>query len=104
MSVFFNSKIFYVEVSAFAKNKTTVGVVKNILSVNCNFVKYLIKTTQLQFDYDLECEKIKINSYRFLQMNSAYTLTGHFIKYTWLVPGWTFRTALILHGIDSTRC
>ncbi len=35
-----------------------------------------------------------------------YTLTGH-IRYTLLVPGWTpfaFRTALILHGIDSTRC
>ncbi len=30
-----------------------------------------------------------------------------FIKYTLLVPGWThfaFRTALILHSIDSTRC
>ncbi len=30
-----------------------------------------------------------------------------FIRYTLLVPGWTpfaSRTALILHGIDSTRC
>ncbi len=38
---------------------------------------------------------------------SIYTLTGHFIRYSLLVPGWTpfaFRTALILHGIDSTRC
>ncbi len=36
-----------------------------------------------------------------------YTLTGHFIRYTLLVPGWTpfaFRTASILCGIDSTRC
>ncbi len=36
----------------------------------------------------------------------VYTLTGHFIRYTLLVPGWTpfaFRTALIL-DIDSTRC
>ncbi len=36
-----------------------------------------------------------------------YTLTGSFIRYTLLVPGWTpfaFRTALILRGIDSTRC
>ncbi len=35
-----------------------------------------------------------------------YTLTGHFIRYTFLVPGWpsfAFRTALILHGIDSTK-
>ncbi len=35
------------------------------------------------------------------------TLTGHFIRYTFLVLGWTpfaFRTALILRGIDSTRC
>ncbi len=37
----------------------------------------------------------------------THTLTGHFIRYTLLVPGWTpfaFRTALILRGIDSTRC
>ncbi len=37
----------------------------------------------------------------------THTLTGHFIRYTLLVPGWTpfaFRTALIIHGIDSTRC
>ncbi len=35
---------------------------------------------------------------------SQFTLTGHFIRYTLLVLGWTpFRT-LILHGIDSTRC
>ncbi len=37
----------------------------------------------------------------------THTLTGHFIRYTLLVPGWTpfaFRTALILHGIDSSRC
>ncbi len=42
-----------------------------------------------------------------LQMHYGHTLTGHFIRYTLLVPGWTpfaFRTALILHGIDSTRC
>ncbi len=34
------------------------------------------------------------------------TLTGNFIRYTLLVPGWTpfaSRTALILCGIDSTR-
>ncbi len=40
-------------------------------------------------------------------MNSSYSLTGHFIRYTLLVPGWTtfaFTTALILRGIDSTRC
>ncbi len=33
--------------------------------------------------------------------------TGQFIRYTLPVPGWTpfaFRTALILCGIDSTRC
>ncbi len=39
--------------------------------------------------------------------NEGYTLTGHFIRYTLLVPGWTpfaFKTALILRGIDSTRC
>ncbi len=38
---------------------------------------------------------------------SIYTLTGHFIRYTLLVPVWTtfaFRTALILRGIDSTMC
>ncbi len=38
---------------------------------------------------------------------TVYTLTGHFIRYTLLVVGWTpfsFRTALILRGIDSTRC
>ncbi len=37
----------------------------------------------------------------------VYPLTGQFIRYTLLVPGWTpfaFRTALILRGIDSTRC
>ncbi len=37
----------------------------------------------------------------------TYTLTGPFIRYTLLVPGWTpfaFRTALIIRGIDSTRC
>ncbi len=36
-----------------------------------------------------------------------YTLTGHFIRCTLLVPGWTpfsFRTALILCCIDSSRC
>ncbi len=37
-----------------------------------------------------------------------YTLTGHFIRYTLRVPGWTpffaFRTTLIIRGIDSTRC
>ncbi len=33
-----------------------------------------------------------------------YTLTGHFIRYTLLVPPFAFRTALILRGIDSTRC
>ncbi len=36
-----------------------------------------------------------------------YTLTGHFIRYTLLVPCWTpfsFRTVLILRGIVSTRC
>ncbi len=36
-----------------------------------------------------------------------YTLTGRFIRYTLLVPSWTpfvFRTALIICGIDSTRC
>ncbi len=37
----------------------------------------------------------------------THTLTGHFIRYILLVPVWTpfvFRTALILRGIDSTRC
>ncbi len=37
----------------------------------------------------------------------THTHTGHFIMYILLVPGWTpfaFRTALILRGIDSTRC
>ncbi len=37
----------------------------------------------------------------------THTLTGHFIRYTLLVPVWTpfaFRTALILRGIDSTKC
>ncbi len=36
-----------------------------------------------------------------------HTLTGHFIRYILLVPGWTpfvFRTTLILRGIDLTRC
>ncbi len=35
-----------------------------------------------------------------------YTLTGHCIRYTFLVPGWTrfFLQNLILRGIDSTRC
>ncbi len=36
-----------------------------------------------------------------------YTVTGHFIRYTFLVPCWTpfaLRTTLILHSIDSTRC
>ncbi len=35
------------------------------------------------------------------------TLTGHFIRYTLLDPvgpTFAFRSALILHGIDSTRC
>ncbi len=35
------------------------------------------------------------------------TLTGHCIRYTLLVQDWTpfaFRTAFILHDIDSTRC
>ncbi len=39
---------------------------------------------------------------------TVYTLTGHFIRYTLLVsrvgPPFVFRTALILRGIDSTRC
>ncbi len=35
----------------------------------------------------------------------TYTITGHFIRYTLLVgPTFAFRTALILRGIDSTRC
>ncbi len=37
----------------------------------------------------------------------THTLTGHFIRYTLLVPGWTpfaFRIALIRRGIDSSRC
>ncbi len=36
-----------------------------------------------------------------------YTLTGHFIRYTcwyWVGPRFSFRTVLILRGIDSTRC
>ncbi len=35
-----------------------------------------------------------------------YTLTGYFIRYTVLVPGWTpfCLQNLILRGIDSTRC
>ncbi len=37
----------------------------------------------------------------------TYTLTGHFIRHTLFVrvgPPFTFKTALILHCIDSTRC
>ncbi len=36
----------------------------------------------------------------------SYALTGHFIRYTLLVlgPPFAFRTALIIRGIDSTRC
>ncbi len=37
----------------------------------------------------------------------THTLTGHFIRYTLLVPVWTpfaFRTALILRGTGSKRC
>ncbi len=47
-----------------------------------------------------------IQSYTYRQIY-IHTLTGHFIRYTLLVPCWTpfsFRTALILRGIVSTRC
>ncbi len=40
-------------------------------------------------------------------LNKIYTLTGHFIRYTLLVPGWTpfcLQNCLIFHGIDSIRC
>ncbi len=43
----------------------------------------------------------------YIYIYCTYTLTGHFIRCTLLVPCWTpfaFRTALILCGIDSTRC
>ncbi len=54
------------------------------------------------------CQKIYLNSIKINEWNGwQYTLTGHFIRYTLLVLGWTpfsFRTALILRGIDSTRC
>ncbi len=46
-----------------------------------------------------------ICTYTYIYIHT-YTLTGPFIRYTLLVPGWTpfaFRTALILRGIDSTR-
>ncbi len=36
-----------------------------------------------------------------------YTLIGHFIRYTFLVPGWTpfcLQNCLNYFGIDSTRC
>ncbi len=42
-----------------------------------------------------------------LVVAGKYSLTCYFIRYTLLVSGWTvfaFRTALILRGIDSTRC
>ncbi len=45
--------------------------------------------------------------YIYIYIYTVYTPTGHFIRYTLLVPGWTpfvFRTALILRGIDSTKC
>ncbi len=47
------------------------------------------------------------NSDKGMKSHLTYKLTGHFIRHTLLVPGWTpfaFRTALILRGIDSTRC
>ncbi len=43
----------------------------------------------------------------FSALSYTHTLTGHFIRYTLLVPGrtpFTFRTALILRDTDSTRC
>jgi len=42
-----------------------------------------------------------------LHLVYIFTLTGHFIRYTllvWVGPPFDFRTALILCGIDSTRC
>ncbi len=63
--------------------------------------------------------RIKKSNYKWLTLLAALeeeifkiimltnTLTGHFIRCTLLVPGWTpfaFRTALNLHGIDSTSC
>ncbi len=57
------------------------------------------------------CDRKKRKLIEFLCQRSEllllYTLTGHFIRYTLLVPGWTpfvFRSVLILRGIDSTRC
>jgi len=47
------------------------------------------------------CVCIYIN---IINKHSTHTLTGRFIEYSLLVPGWTpfvFRTALILRGIDS---
>ncbi len=45
--------------------------------------------------------------YTYIYTTHTHTHTRHFIRYTLLVPGWppfAFRTALILRGIDSTRC
>ncbi len=44
---------------------------------------------------------------KYLHIYILYTLTGHFIRYTLLVPvgpPFAIKTALILRGIDSTRC
>ncbi len=42
----------------------------------------------------------------FFVLNTVHTLTGHFIRYTLLVSGWTpfCLQNLIIRGIDSTRC
>lgn len=37
-------------------------------------------------------------------IHTLLPLTGHFNRCILLIPGWTLCTALILHGIDSTRC
>ncbi len=52
------------------------------------------------------CVKQQTDDLYIIICNCTYTHI-HFIRYTLLVPGWTpfsFRTVLILRGIDSTRC
>lgn len=46
-----------------------------------------------------------LSSVQHISNELQYTLTGHFIKYTLLLPGWStfaFKTALIVCGRDST--
>ncbi len=66
-----------------------------LLSVVKGWYKYI-------YPYILVYECVCVYIYIYI-----HSLTGHFVRYTLLVLGWTpfvFRTALILRGIDSTRC